>query len=118
MKLLSKLIFAYITNLLSLFLASYLVKGFLVDLSLKNFLIVGLIFTVINLLIRPIFKFILSPIIILTLGLGIIIVNALMLYLLDYFSKSVTIVDIASLAYAALIVSAVNIVMHFISKAK
>lgn len=116
MKLFSRLIFSLASNLLSLMAANYLVKGFAIENNFKSFLTVGLIFTLINLFIRPVLKLILSPVIILTFGLGIILVNAVVLYLLEYFSKSVSIDGITPLIYATLIISLVNIIIHFSAK--
>lgn len=116
MHLISKIIFSFLSNLLSLLAASYFVPGFVVSKDLKSFLTVGLIFTLINFFVRPILKLILSPIIIVTLGLGIIVVNAVILYILEYFSKNVSIDNVTSLIYATLIISAVNILFHFSAK--
>lgn len=116
MKLITHPILIFLGNLLSLWAASYFVLGFVISKDTQNFLMIGLLFTLINFFIRPILKLILSPLIILTLGLGIIVVNAVVLYLLDYFSKNVSIIDIPSLVYATLIISAVNLISHFLIK--
>lgn len=111
MKFLSRFLFSLFSNLLAFIVAKTYITGFLVTGDLKQLLIVVAIFTVINMVIRPILKLILGPIIILTFGLGILLVNALMLYLLDYFSKNVTIQGLEPLAYATLIISAVNLIV-------
>jgi len=116
MKLITHPIFHFLANLFSLWTASYFVPGFIISKDTQSFLIIGLLFTLINLFIRPLLKLVLSPLIILTLGLGIIVVNAVVLYLLDYFSTNVSIIDIPSLVYATLIISAVNLVGHFLIK--
>lgn len=112
----SKIIFSFLSNLLSLWVAAYIVTGFTISKELQNFLLIGVIFTLINFFIRPVLKILLSPVIIITLGLGIIIVNALLLYILDYFSQNVNIADIWSLLYATLIISVVNAITHFFMK--
>ncbi|EKD24286.1 MAG: hypothetical protein ACD_81C00062G0006 [uncultured bacterium] len=111
MKFLSRIIFSLFSNLLAFIVAEKFITGFLVSGDLKELLIVVAIFTAINTLIRPILKLILTPFIILTMGLGLLIVNALMLYLLDYFSENVTIQGLEPLAYATLIISAVNVII-------
>lgn len=111
MKFLSRFLFSIFSNLIAFVIAERYITGFIVTQELKQLLIVIAIFTVINTLIRPIFKLILGPIIILTFGLGILVVNALMLYLLDYFSENVTIQGLEPLAYATLIISAVNLIV-------
>lgn len=116
MKTIFRLIFGFAINILSLLAAAYFVSGFQLTSNYKGILLTGLIFTAINIFIRPILKIILSPVIFMTLGLGIIIVNALALYILDYFSQNVNIADIPSLIYSTLIISVINFVFHFISK--
>lgn len=116
MKLFARLIFSFFSGLLALWVATYFIKGFVVSGDLKNFLTVAAIFTLINLFIRPILKLVLTPVIFLTFGLGIIVVNALTLYILDYFSQSVNIDGVSPLIYATLIISVVNIILHFSAK--
>lgn len=112
MKLISRILFSLFSNLIALIVAKTYVVGFIVTGDLKQLFIVVAIFTGINLLIRPVLKLLLGPVIVLTLGIGLLVINALMLYLLDYFSINVTIQGLEPLAYATLIVSAVNVVIH------
>lgn len=116
MRLISKIIFHWATNILALLVAAYFVKGFQLDTYWKNLLIIGALFTLINIFIRPILKLILSPIIILTLGLGILVVNAIVLYILDYLSSNITISGLTPLIYATLIISLTNLIVHFVVK--
>jgi len=116
--LIPKLLAALAGNGLGLWLAGRFIDGVTTpqDLSsmvdLKELLIAATVLTAINLLVRPLLKLILSPVIVLTLGLGVILVNAITLYLLDYLMTSVTIVGLLPLLYATLIVSAVNLVIR------
>ena len=116
MKLFTKLIFSFISNLASLFAATYFVKGFVISGNPQSFLSVCLLFTFINLFIRPVLKIIFSPLIILTLGLGIFGVNVLTLYILDYFSQNVSINGVVSLIFATLIISVINFAFHLSAK--
>ncbi|MDI6717940.1 MAG: phage holin family protein [Patescibacteria group bacterium] len=116
MKLLSKILFYCFSNLISLIAAAYFIKGFEMAGNFQNYFVVALLFTAINILIKPVLKLILSPIIILTLGLGIIAVNAVVLYLLDFFSENVSISGILPLIYATIFISLVNFFIHFIGK--
>lgn len=116
MKLLARLIFPFFSNLVALAAAVYFVRGFEITPTLRSFVIVAAIFTVINVFVRPIIKLILSPLIILTLGLGIIAVNAAILYLLDFFSTDINISGLVPLIYATLIISVANFIIHFSAK--
>ncbi len=121
MKLISKLLLIFITNLLGLFLAAYFVKGFYINPDVINYLKLGLIFTALNIFVRPILKLVMTPIVILTLGFGIIVVNAIILYILYRIypygiSIDMTTAGLYPLVYATLIVSAVHFIINFASK--
>lgn len=109
MRLVARLLFSYVINTLVLLAAATYIPGFAIAGGLPELLIAALVFTAITVFIRPFFKFVLSPVIILTLGLGILIVNAGMLWLLDFFSEQVNIETLEALLYATLLIS----VIHF-----
>ena len=116
MRLLSRLFFSLFSNLIALLLAGTFISGFEISSNIVNLFIVAAIFTLINLYIRPLVKMILSPIIILTLGLFTLVINAGMLYLLDIFSVNVTIIGIESLIYGTLLIAAINFLVSFSAK--
>src|ERR1044072_4293154 len=116
MRLLAKLILAIVVNLLALVAADHFVQGFWLSGDWKTLAIVGLIFTAVNWLLKPILKLILGPIIILTLGLGALLVNAFLLKLLDFLSPALSIQGLVALLWATIIVSAINVVFHFATR--
>ena len=115
-KFISRLIFHFFTNFIALLATTYFIKEFEVVPDLASFSLVAGVFTLINVFIRPILKLILSPVIILTFGLGIILVNALTLYLLDIILTDITITGLSALIYATLIISLINILISFSAK--
>lgn len=116
MHFLARLIFYFFSNLIALMAAVYFIKGFEVSPGLSNFLLVAGVLTLINVFFRPILKLILTPVIVLTFGLGIFLVNALMLYLLDKVLINITITGTVPLIYATLIISLVNLIINFSAK--
>jgi len=116
--LISKLLAVLFANALGLWLAGKFIVGVEapIDLTITEniieLLIASIALTAINLTLRPILKLILSPLIILTLGLGIILINASMLFLLDYLMTSVTIAVPLPLLYTTLLMSAVNLIVR------
>jgi putative membrane protein len=116
LKFFSRLIFSFFSNFVALLAAGYFVKGFEITPDLINFSLVAGVFTLINVFIRPILKLILSPVIVLTFGLGVILVNALTLYLLDFFLADIAISGLKPLFYATLIISLINILIGFSAK--
>ena len=93
------------------------IPGFELSGDYLQILIISLIFTLLNLLLKPILKLLFGPIIILTLGLGLIAVNIAILYILDILVDTLTIQGLA-LVYSALIVGLTNFILHSLLKRK
>lgn len=111
-----KFILAIIINFFGLMLAAQFINGFVISSNFASVLFLSLILTILNFFIRPILKLILTPIIWLTFGLGILIVNGIIIYLLDIFSKSISIQNIGALIYGTLIFSVLNFIYHSVTK--
>lgn len=113
----ARIILAVLVNGLALFLSARFVDGFILAVSdLKAFAIAALILTALNFILKPALKLLLGPIIILTLGLGAILVNAVILKVLDFLSPALSIQGLVPLLYATLIITATNVVFHFITR--
>lgn len=116
MSFLGKFALLLIANSVGIYAAVKLVDGFSVPLEPVAFIKVSLVLALIHLRIRPVIKFVLSPVIFLTLGLGILVVNALVLYLLDIALPEVVVSGLYALAYATLIVSIANFIVYSLGK--
>lgn len=107
--LIQKFALSFIANAVGLYLATLYVAGVTILLKLEGFAIVVVTLTLIHIFIRPLIKIALTPLMILTLGLAGILVNALTLYLLDLILPTVTIDGLVSLFFATIIVSLLNL---------
>lgn len=117
---LARLVLIICGNIFALWLANTYVPGFV--LNTTNWLaltLLALILIVLNFLLKPLLTLALGPVIIITLGLGLIIVNALIFWIfflvtnqIDFLKGSIIIQDIPALFLATLIVSAVNFIIH------
>jgi len=116
MRFISRLIFAFFSNFVALLIAGNFIPKFELTNNFINLLIVAAIFTAINIYIRPLIKMVLTPVIILSLGLFSLVINAGMLYLLDILSTNVTITGIEPLIYGTLLISAINFLVNFSAK--
>jgi putative membrane protein len=117
MRLIARLIVAVIANGVALFIASRFVPGFTIVMEpLESFAILAAILTALNVLVKPVLKLLLGPIIVLTLGLALLALNAVVLKLLDFLSEDLTIQTITALFLASLIVGATNTVFHLAQK--
>ncbi|MBI4992346.1 MAG: phage holin family protein [Candidatus Harrisonbacteria bacterium] len=112
----SRIIFSFFSNLIALVVAGNFIPGFELTDNFVNLLITAGVFMLINIYIRPLIKMILSPLVILTLGLFTLVINAGMLYLLDILSENVTITGIEPLIYGTLLMTGVNLLLHFSAK--
>ncbi len=79
-----RIIATILANALALFLVSRVLEGFVFEGGVVAPIIVGLILTVLNFILKPILKILSFPLVFLTGGLFLIVLNALMLYLADY----------------------------------
>ena len=116
MGLLKKSMLMLLANGVGLFVTANFVTGVTIPLDFKGFALVIVSLTAINLLLKPVVKLLFMPVLILTLGLGSIIVNALMLYILDFLLTTVTIEGLVALVVATLILSISNLVIHILGK--
>jgi putative membrane protein len=66
-------------NTLALYAAVWLVPGIRFEGSVGRFLLVGLVFGAVNTLLRPLLTILTCPLVVLTLGLFTLVINALML---------------------------------------
>lgn len=78
------LIFRWIASAVAVGLAIYLLPGLEYDGRLETLLVVALILGLVNAVVRPIVKLLACGLIVLTLGLFLFVINALMLYLSSY----------------------------------
>ncbi len=116
MRLLARLLVSFLVNALALFVAARFIPGFTLTLTLESVAVAAGLLTVINIFIRPILKLFLTPVIILTFGIAIILLNALILWALDFFLESLMIEGIVPLLYATVLIGLVNLVIGGVAK--
>jgi putative membrane protein len=80
----AKLLIRLLINAVAVWVASRLVAGITVEGGWQVLAVVALIIGVVNALIRPVLKLLTCPLIILTLGLFTLVINALLLLLVSW----------------------------------
>jgi putative membrane protein len=100
-------------NLTAVLLAGYFVPEFQLTTDIQMLMPMVLSLTIANLLIRPLIKLILSPLILVSFGLFSIVINVGILFLVDIYSESLTINGLTPLFYATSIISFTNIVIDY-----
>ena len=107
-----RLISTFIITGLGLLAAAYVVSGFFVNLSdITDFLALVAVITVINVIIRPIIKLVLTPLIILTFGLFNLVINGAILYIVDIYSQNISISGLPALIYGTLIITVITVIL-------
>jgi putative membrane protein len=86
-----KLLIRVVINAVAIWVAAYIVPGITVSGGIAEWLILAIIFGLVNAFIRPVIRLLTLPISIVTLGLFSLVINALMLMLVGWLSKSLTI---------------------------
>ncbi len=95
-------------NAVALWVASLIISGFDLEHGFWRIVLVALIFGVVNAIVRPVAKLLSLPLIILTLGLFTLIINAVMLVITDWLTDSLEIARFSSAVWAALIITVVS----------
>lgn len=95
-------------NAVALWVASELIGGIELAEGLWKILLVAAIFGVVNAFIRPVAKLLSLPAIILSLGVFILVVNAVMLLITDWLTVSLEVEGFGSAFWGAVIISLVS----------
>jgi len=112
MKWLFKLILQVLANALAIFLlARFLPQYVGFSGSWLDYIFVGVILTATNLIVKPILKIVSAPLIFITLGLFTIVINAAILFAVDWFVEALVINGIVGYIIGALVISIINAVI-------
>lgn len=118
MRWLFRFILQILANTLGMFIAQYFIKQIIFTGDWVDYLIVGLILTVANLIIRPILKIVTAPLIFITLGLFVIVINAVILFGVDWFVEGLKITSLLGYLWGSLIISIINTIIVKTTKKK
>ena len=109
---LSRLLLRWAFNVVALFVAAWLLSGVSYGDSWWSLLIAGVVFTLVNMVVKPILTILSIPFILVTLGLFYFLINILMLYITDWLVTDFEIDTFWWGALAAIIVSIVNWILN------
>lgn len=108
---LRRIIITFVANAIAFLAAGYFLPNFNITGSVTDFAIVIGILTLINLIVRPIIRLFLSPLILITFGLFNIVINGFILYIIDFYFENIKIDDIVTLLYATVIIGLINLIL-------
>jgi putative membrane protein len=107
-----RLAITWVFNTIALFVATWLLSGLSYGNESWVPLVAGLVFTLANTFLKPLLAILSIPFIIVTLGIFYFLINVFMLYLTHWIVPQFTIESFWWAALAALIISAVNGILH------
>ena len=110
-----KLFFAVLISAFALWVANEYVPGFTVQGGIRDYVIAGAVLGILNVIVKPILKVIAFPLMLLSLGLFGIVINALLLWALTSIVPTVMIAGLIPLVWGTLVVTAGNIVVSWFS---
>ena len=105
---LQELLWSCLSNIVALFVASAIFSGVSYGDDFWVLVLAGLVFGIVNAFIRPIVILLALPAVILTLGLFLLVVNALMLWLTDLIVGPFEVSGFWTAVGAAIVVGLVN----------
>lgn len=92
----------------AVWIVAAVVPGVTVRSGLGSYLIIAVIFAVVNVLVRPVLTFLSFPLLLLTLGLFLIVINAAMLGLTALLTDRLAIDGFGPAVIASLLISAIT----------
>jgi putative membrane protein len=109
-----RLAITWVFNTVALFVATWLLSGLSYGSDWWALLGAGLVFTLVNFFLKPVLAVLSIPFIIVTFGVFYFLINILMLYLTHWIVSQFTIAGFWWAALAAIIISAVNGILHML----
>ena len=101
------LLLRFACNAVALYVAAWAISGVSYGNDWWSLLIAAVVFTVVNMFVKPILTILSLPFIIVTLGLFLFLLNILMLYITDWLTDF-DLRSFGAAALAAIVVSVVN----------
>lgn len=104
----------FLANLVGVWLSAQLIRGFHINGSWRGYLVAALVLALLNLLVKPVLKIVTFPLIIISLGLFGLVINIFILWLADKFTGYIVIDNPVALIWATIVITAVNIISHWL----
>jgi putative membrane protein len=113
-----RLVIGWLVNVLAIFVASKAFPSVDYDGEFWVLALAGLVLGLANHVVRPILVLLALPVVIVTLGIALLFINALMLYLTAFIVPPFDVGGFWQTVGAALIIWAVNVVVHGVLKSE
>ena len=118
MNILLRFIARILANAVGILIAAYFVSGIAFTGDLIALVITGVVLAIANSIVKPILKFKSGPIIVLTMGLFMVIINIILLWVVVWLMPELTIVGFWAYFWGVIIISILNAITHTTIKKK
>ena len=88
--------------------AAGIIDGITLQDGFWKIVLAAVIFGIVNAVLKPLLVVLSIPFIVVTLGIALIVINALMLLITDYFTASLTVDDFGAALLGAIVISVVS----------
>ena len=103
-----KLVARFLVIALAVWLVAAYVPGVQVREGLDSYLVIALLFAAVNLLVKPVLTLLSFPLLLLTLGLFLVVINALMFGLTALLTERLDVTGVGPAVIASLVISVVT----------
>jgi putative membrane protein len=107
-----RILLVWACNVAALFVASVFISGISYSHDFWVLLLAGLVFGLVNSLVKPIVKLLALPLAVLTLGIAFFFVNLLMLYITSWIVPDFSIDHFSDAVWGTIIIWAVNTILY------
>lgn len=104
----------WVTNTLAVLVADYLISGISSDSTLR-LVIAALVLGILNSILRPILFFLSIPLLIVTLGLFMLVINALLLYMVGGLVPGFHVASFGSAFLGSLVISIISVFINLVT---
>jgi putative membrane protein len=92
----------------AVWIVATIVPGVVVQEGLTSYLLIALLFALVNVLVKPVLKLLAFPLLLLTLGLFLVVINAALFGLTALLTERLSVDGVGPAVIAALVISAVT----------
>ena len=114
MRLARRLVYSWLCNIVALWAAEELISGIHFSGNFGTIVITALVFAAVNLLLKPIVTLLALPLVILTLGIVLFLINIFMLYITDWIVSRFKIDDFWAAIWATIVIWLVNWLLQIV----
>ncbi len=111
-----RFLLTWLVTAIALLITAHIVSGFAVK-SFTAALIAAIVLGLVNAIVRPIFVFLTLPLTIVTLGLFLLVVNAIILLLVSYVTPGFVITSFISALLGSIVLTIVASILDFVAGA-